>query len=162
MQKQNSCAHTKQKRRNISHTVSLRQYHRTSEVPKFLCFLQCPKEPSRSHKSQNSSLWWGSPGLMLKLYIFTAQDTGMHRSLVLPMPLHCNHPQYFTLYRFQWAWCKIVSSNLILYEVDRKMRALFMNTFLTTVHCKTAQCYCCRDTTRFWSKHLVLYCLNIK
>lgn len=128
--------HTKQKRHNATHTVSLWQYHRASDVLKFLCFYRAPKSRQDPIKARTAACDEEPWVLMLKLYVFTAQDTGMYHSPMLLMHLHCNHPQYFTLYRFQRAWYKIVSSHLILY-VHCKTRALFMNPFLTTVHCKT-------------------------
>lgn len=129
--------HTKQKRHNATRTFPLRQYHRASEVLKFLCFYRAPKSRQDPIKARTAACDEEPWVLMLKLYVFTAQDTGMYRSPVLLMHLRCNHSQYFTLYRFQRAWYKIVSSHLILY-VHCKTRTLFMNPFLTTVHCKTA------------------------
>lgn len=103
LHKLHTCRHAKKKRRNATRRVSLRQYRRTSEVPKFLCFYRAPKSRQDPIKARTAVCDEEPRVLMLKLYVFTAQDTGMYRSSVLLTHLHCNQPQYFTLYRFQWA-----------------------------------------------------------
>lgn len=131
--------HTKQKRHNASRTVPLRQYHRASEVLKFLCFYRAPKSRQDPIKARTAACDEKPWVLMLKLYVFTAQDTGMYRSPVLLLHLHCNHSQYFTLYRFQRVWYKIVSSHLILY-VHCKIELYLWTRFLLLFIVKQLSC----------------------
>lgn len=121
--------HTKQKWRNATCRVSLQQYCRTSEVPKFLCFYRAPKSRQNPIKARTAACDEEPGDLMLKLFVFTAQDTGMYYSPVLLT--------YFVISPSISHWCKILSGNLILY-VDSKTRTLFVNPFLTDVFGKTS------------------------